>query len=77
MSNLHSDSLGEELVGEVSDHGDSSTFSHTVVYKHWWTGIGDLRGGNDDGDVRHSGSGEEVERLDGPIRECAVAYKVP
>jgi hypothetical protein len=38
---LDSDALGDELVGEYSDHGDLSALGHRVVEKRWGSGVCD------------------------------------
>lgn len=38
---LDSDTLGDELVGEDSDHGDLCALSHGVVEKGWGPGVCD------------------------------------
>jgi len=38
---LDSDTLGDELVGEYSDHGDLGTLGHGVVEKRWGSSVCD------------------------------------
>ena len=41
VSLLDSDTLGDELVGEYSDHGDLGTFGHGVVEERWGSSVCD------------------------------------
>jgi hypothetical protein len=41
MSLLDSDTLGNELVGENSDHGDLSALGHGVVKERWGSSVCD------------------------------------
>jgi len=38
---LDSDTLGDELVGEDSDHGDLGALGHRVVEERWGTSVCD------------------------------------
>jgi hypothetical protein len=63
LSLLDSDTLGDELVGEDSDHGDLGTLGHGVVEERWGSSVCDLGSSDDDGstlgDVGDSSSGQE------------------
>jgi hypothetical protein len=41
MSLLDSDTLGDELVGENSNHGDLSALGHGVVEEGWGSSVCD------------------------------------
>lgn len=83
---VDSDSLADELVGQTTDHTDLSGLGHGVVEQRGGTGIGDLRGGDDDGrslaHVGDGGSGQEEGSLDVEVdgvvlRRCEVSDDEP
>lgn len=45
MSLLDSNALGDELVGEYSDHGDLSALGHRVVEEGWRSSVCDCLSG--------------------------------
>ena len=65
---VDSDSLADELVGQSTDHTDLGGLGHGVVEQRGRTGVGDLRGGDDDGrslaHVGNGSSGQEEGSLD-------------